>query len=88
MLDWMSKTMHALSQDSRENDFTLGQTVITPLHDITMTFHIGIKSYSATVTGVKLHRFDLLRYEILCWYHINKYRATGGNYIQNNMVML
>ena len=37
------------------------------------------KPRSGTVTGVNSHRYDPLPYEILCWYHVNEYRATRGN---------
>ena len=38
------------------------------------------KSRSGNVTGVNSHRYDSLHYEILCWYHVNEYRATRGNW--------
>ena len=38
------------------------------------------KSNSHTVTAVNLHWYDLLPYEILCWYYMNEYRATSGNW--------
>ena len=38
------------------------------------------KSRSGTVTGMNSHRYDSLHYEILCWCHINEYRATRGNW--------
>ena len=37
------------------------------------------KFRSGTVTGVNSHRYDSLRYKILCCYHVNEYRATRGN---------
>ena len=38
------------------------------------------KSRSGTVTGVNSHRYDSFHHEILCWYHVNEYRATRGNW--------
>ena len=36
-------------------------------------------SRSGTTTGVNSRQCDSRRYSILCWYHVNKYRATRGN---------
>ena len=36
-------------------------------------------SRSGTTTGVNSRRCDSRWYGILCWYHVNKYRATRGN---------
>ena len=36
-------------------------------------------SRSGTTTGVSSRQCDSRRYAILCWYHVNKYRATRGN---------
>ena len=36
-------------------------------------------SRSGTTTGVSSRQCDSRRYGILCWYHVNKYRATRGN---------
>ena len=38
------------------------------------------KSRPSTVTGVNSHQYGSLRYEILCLYHVNEYRATRGNW--------
>ena len=43
-LDWMSKTMHELPiPHSWESNFTPGQAVALPLHNIGMSFCIGMK---------------------------------------------
>ena len=36
-------------------------------------------SRSGTTTGVSSRQCDSRRYGILCWYHVNKHRATRGN---------
>ena len=38
------------------------------------------KSRPGTVTGVNSRWYDSLWYEILCWCHVNEYRATRGNW--------
>ena len=38
------------------------------------------KSRPGTVTGVNSHQYDSLWYVTLCWYHVNEYRATRGNW--------
>ena len=39
MLNWMSKTVHALPiLDSQESDFMLGRTAVPHLHDIGKSF--------------------------------------------------
>ena len=76
----LNKQTHALPvPDSRESDFMPERTVVPPLHDIGTSLIPERKSRSGTVTGVNSHRYDSLRYEILCWYHVNEYRATRGN---------
>ena len=37
------------------------------------------KSRSGTRTGVNSRRYDSRRNDILCWYHVNEYRAIRGN---------
>ena len=60
----MSKTTHAQPvPHSRENDFMPERTVVPRLHDKGMSFR----------TGMKILLLDSLRYEILCWYHVNEY---------------
>ena len=44
-----------------------------------LVFVLEWKSRSGTVTRVDAHRFDSLRYEILCWCHVNKYKDTRGD---------
>ena len=39
----------------------------------------GWKSRSGTRTGVNSRRYDSRRYDILCWYHVNEYRAIREN---------
>ena len=68
--------------DSQKSDFTLGLTVVPCLHDIGMSFCTGMRNLTPVraVTGVNSHQFvDSLWYEMLCWYHVNEYRATKGN---------
>ena len=44
ILDWMSKTVYVLRvPDSQESDFMLEQTAAPHLHDIGMSFPIGMK---------------------------------------------
>ena len=44
LLDWMSKTAHALPvPDSRESDLMPERTVVTRLHDNGMSFRTGMK---------------------------------------------
>ena len=52
ILDWMSKTTHALPvPDSRESDFMPERTVVPHSYDIGMSFLPERKSRSGTVTG-------------------------------------
>ena len=68
---WLKKHTHALPvpDGSRESDFMPERTVMPRLHDIGMSFR----------TGVNSHRYDSFRYQRLCWYHVNEYRATRRN---------
>ena len=44
ILDWISKTVHALSVlDSQESDFMRERTAVPRLHDIGMSFRTGMK---------------------------------------------
>ena len=43
-------------------------------------FVLEWKSRSGAVTCVNSYRYDSLWYEILCWYYINEYRASRGNW--------
>ena len=44
MMDWKSKTAHALPVlDSQESDFMLERTAVPRLHDIGMSFRSGMK---------------------------------------------
>ena len=78
ILDWMSKTTHALPVPvSWESDFMPERTVVLHLNDIGMSFCSGMqKTFSRTLTGMNSHLYGSLWYEILCLYHVNEYRAS------------
>ena len=67
-------------QHSRESDSVLGQKVVLVLHHMSeWVFAPEWKSRSRTVTAVNSQWFVSFWNEILCWYHVNEYRATRGN---------
>lgn len=65
---------HSSTPDCQESNFMREQIVVLHLHDIRMSFCTG------AVPRVNLHGFDSLQYEILCWYHVNKYRSIRGHW--------
>ena len=82
ILDWISKTAQAVSVlDSQGSGFMPERTAVSHLHDIGMSFPTKMKiSPRYSYRGEQSHQYDLLRYKILCWYHVNQYRATRGNW--------
>ena len=45
------------------------------------------KSHPGTRTGLHSRRGDSRRYDILWWYHVNKYRAMRGNRIRSKLAL-
>ena len=58
----------------RQTDFTPKWVVVSRLHDTVARFRTGVKFSSR-----QENRGDPRRHNILCWYHVNKYRAMRGN---------
>ena len=54
------------------------RTVIPHLHDNRMNFHAGMK-ISLQHKNRNSCRYDSRPRDILCWYHVNEYRAIRGN---------
>ena len=67
--------MHALPVPvHRQIDFTLKRVVVSCLHNTAARFRTVVK-FSPRYNK----RGDSRRHDILLWYHVNKYRAMGGN---------
>ena len=60
---------------SHQNGWSF-RVYMTPLRDFVPKWN----SRPGTRTGVNSRRGDSHRHEILWWYHVNKYRATRGNW--------
>ena len=58
----------------RQTDFTPKWVVVSRLHDTVARLRTGVK-FSPRCEN----RGDSRRYNILWWYHVNKYRAMRGN---------
>ena len=63
----------------RQTDFTAKRVVVSRLRDTVANFVPEWNSRSGTTTRVNSHRRNSRRHDILWWYHVNKYRAMGGN---------
>ena len=55
------------------------RTVIPRLHDTEMNFRAEMKISLRHKNRGELARYDSRRNDILCWYHVNEYRAIRGN---------
>ena len=71
---------HALPVEVyRQTDFTPKRVVVSRYMQPLRNFVPECRSRSGTTTGVNSRQCDSRRYGILCWYRVNKYRATRGN---------
>ena len=78
---WTAHWKRHLRGCLHENTRTTKSFILGSLLDFVSRLDVDwVISRSGTTTGVNSRRCDSHRHDSLWWYHVNKYRATRGNW--------